>query len=31
MSLDRVSRLLSDDGTPQIGFGGDYNPEQWDP
>ena len=31
MSMDRLSRLLSDDGTPRIGFGGDYNPEQWDP
>lgn len=31
MSLDRLSSLLSDDGTPRIGFGGDYNPEQWDP
>jgi len=31
MSLERLSRLLSDDGTPRIGFGGDYNPEQWDP
>lgn len=31
MSLERLSRLLSDDGTARIGFGGDYNPEQWDP
>ena len=31
MSLERLSRLLSDDGSPRIGFGGDYNPEQWDP
>jgi len=31
MSLERLSMLLSDDGSPRIGFGGDYNPEQWDP
>lgn len=31
MSLNRLSSLLSEDGTPRIGFGGDYNPEQWDP
>ncbi len=26
-----ISRRLSADGTPAFGFGGDYNPEQWDP
>ncbi|MEO6534010.1 MAG: beta-galactosidase [Pseudolysinimonas sp.] len=31
MSLDRLRTLLSDDGSPRIAFGGDYNPEQWDP
>lgn len=30
MKLGDVNRLLSDDGTPRIAFGGDYNPEQWD-
>jgi beta-galactosidase len=31
MTMERLSRLLGEDGTAQIGFGGDYNPEQWDP
>ncbi|WP_394771400.1 beta-galactosidase [Lacisediminihabitans sp.] len=26
-----ISSRLSDDGIPAFGFGGDYNPEQWDP
>ena len=26
-----ISSRLSADGTPAIGFGGDYNPEQWHP
>jgi beta-galactosidase len=31
MTLERLSRVLAEDGTARIGFGGDYNPEQWDP
>ena len=31
MTMERLSRLLAEDGSPRIGFGGDYNPEQWDP
>ncbi|MHC5795470.1 beta-galactosidase [Lacisediminihabitans sp. FW035] len=26
-----ISSRLTADGTPAFGFGGDYNPEQWDP
>ncbi|MEP6844083.1 MAG: beta-galactosidase [Pseudolysinimonas sp.] len=29
--MEGLSRQLSRDGAVQIGFGGDYNPEQWDP
>ncbi|MGV8895306.1 MAG: beta-galactosidase [Rhodoglobus sp.] len=29
--MQYVSSRLSDDGVPAFGFGGDYNPEQWDP
>jgi beta-galactosidase len=31
MSLNQLSGRLSDDGVARIAFGGDYNPEQWDP
>lgn len=26
-----ISSRLTADGIPAFGFGGDYNPEQWDP
>ncbi|MDJ0334326.1 beta-galactosidase [Salinibacterium sp. G-O1] len=29
--MQYISSRLSDDGVPAFGFGGDYNPEQWDP
>ncbi|MFC5502698.1 beta-galactosidase [Lysinimonas soli] len=31
MTLQRLSTRLAEDGIPRIAFGGDYNPEQWDP
>lgn len=29
--MQYISSRLSDDNVPAFGFGGDYNPEQWDP
>lgn len=29
--MQYISSRLSDDAVPAFGFGGDYNPEQWDP
>ena len=31
MTLEQLSRQLAEGGTPRLAFGGDYNPEQWDP